>query len=336
MKTKLWGKKILFLSPAFFNYEKVIQDKLESMGAEVTYYDERAVKSAFDRALLKVFPSLFIGKAQKYYDSILQANRSQSFDYILIIKCDMVSEKTLCAIKRNFPTAKLCLYLWDSIKNSPGIKKKLHYFDYTTSFDRADCNSLRELQFRPLFYSDSFNHVQNAENNDYKYDVAFCGTIHSDRYEVLKKIESQCEKNKLKYYSFYYLQSKFIYYFYRCIKPEFKGVGRNNFSFLKKTHGEIAEIERSSKVIVDIQHPAQSGLTMRTIEMLGIHKKIITTNTEIINYDFYDPRNICVIDRQNPIVDLTLFETPYQILPEDVYRKYSLECWIIDVLGLEE
>ena len=36
---------------------------------------------------------------------------------------------------------------------------------------------------------------------------------------------------------------------------------------------------------------------MRTIEMLGA-LKMITTNAEIQNYDFYHPNNICIVDRE--------------------------------------
>ena len=59
---------------------------------------------------------------------------------------------------------------------------------------------------------------------------------------------------------------------------------------------------KQSKTVVDIQHPKQSGLTMRTIEMLGANKKMITTNADIQNYDFYHPNNICIVDRNNVVV----------------------------------
>ena len=53
------GKKILFLSPAFFKYENMIADKMREMGAKVDMYDERSVTSAMARALLKISPAIF-------------------------------------------------------------------------------------------------------------------------------------------------------------------------------------------------------------------------------------------------------------------------------------
>ena len=44
---------------------------------------------------------------------------------------------------------------------------------------------------------------------------------------------------------------------------------------------DIVSLYKESEVILDINHPGQNGLTMRTFEALGAGKKLITTNTEI-------------------------------------------------------
>ena len=71
---------------------------------------------------------------------------------------------------------------------------------------------------------------------------------------------------------------------------------------------------------------------MRSIEILGLKRKFITTNEDIVNYDFYNPRNILVIKRDDPQLDMDFFYTPYEELSEEVYKKYSLENWILEVL----
>ena len=93
------------------------------------------------------------------------------------------------------------------------------------------------------------------------------------------------------------------------------------------------EIEDTSKVILDIQHPAQTGLTMRTIEMIGLKKKIITTNQDIVHYDFYRPENIQVIDRKNAIIDKTFFDKEYVEISRSIYEKYSIRNWVLEILG---
>ena len=37
----LQGKKILFIAPVFHGYESMIQEKLEGVGAEITFVPER-------------------------------------------------------------------------------------------------------------------------------------------------------------------------------------------------------------------------------------------------------------------------------------------------------
>ena len=119
------------------------------------------------------------------------------------------------------------------------------------------------------------------------------------------------------------------------MKSEFRDTVPEDFSFEKKEQGEIAAVISASKVIVDMQHPKQSGLTMRTIEMLGMKKKLITTNKTIKRYDFYNPDNICIVDRNAPQIDLGFLEKPYCELPARIYDKYRIESWITDVLGIE-
>ena len=71
---------------------------------------------------------------------------------------------------------------------------------------------------------------------------------------------------------------------------------------------------------------------MRNIEILGLKRKLITTNKDIVNYDFFNENNIFILDRNNPIIDISFLEKPYVMLNEDIYKKYSLKNWIIEVL----
>lgn len=326
------GKKVLFFAPAFFGYEKSIKKKLEEMGAECDMYDVRSVTSAKNRAFLKVAPSFFSVKSKIYYNRILKDNIGKRYDYILIIKCDMTPESILLKMKNMYPNAKMCLYLWDSVANIPGIEKKFKYFDILHSFDLDDCKRYPILKFRPLFYTDEFKKTLQKEAK-YKYDICFLGTIHSDRYKVIKQVKKIADATNLSSYWFYYLQSHFIYKFYKLTKKEFSDTSIDMFSFEKKSSEEIASVVEQSKIILDIQHPKQTGLTMRTIEMLGMNKKLITTNANIKMYDFYNSNNISVIDRNNVIIDKNFLQTDYKPISSDIYKKYSLESWIEEILS---
>lgn len=329
----LKGKRILFLAPVFFGYELKIKLKMEEMGAIVDFYDVRSVTSAKARALLKISPNIFINKTNMYYEEILRNNKDKNYDYVFIIKCDMITSKILEQMKSTFKSAKFCLYLWDSVNNIPGIKSKFKYFDKILSFDRSDASKYNEIVFRPLFYLDEYRKIEDNDNSiENEIDLSFLGTIHSDRYAIINKIEKFCGENNLNIFTFKYLQSKYIYYFYKIIKKEFRNTKLSDFSFEKMNAIDILNIVSKSRVILDIEHPKQTGLTIRTIEMIGMKKKLITTNKDIINYDFYNSQNIAVIKRDNIKLPIKFFESEYKNLDKDVYDKYSIQNWIRDVL----
>jgi hypothetical protein len=71
---------------------------------------------------------------------------------------------------------------------------------------------------------------------------------------------------------------------------------------------------------------------MRTLEMLGAGKKLITTNPQVSRAEFYDSQNTVVIDRKNPKIDPEFFEYPYRTPSTEIVRRYSIENWL-DELG---
>jgi len=319
--------KILLFSQYFFGYEEKIAKKMRELGAEVSLYDEMSVNTPFERALLKISSSVFKNKTKKYYDDILEKEKSNRYDYVVFIDCEMPTANVLKKYKRNFKEARFCLHMWDSIDNLKGVADKFKFFDHITSFDRKDA-TVHKLGFRPLFFCDEYR--ATAEKREYKYNLSFIGTIHSDRYSIIKELKN----NTTNFYLYPYLQSKFIYYFFKWTKKEFRYTKITDFRFDKIDSLTIAGVVNESSAILDIQHPMQTGLTMRTLEMLGMNKKIVTTNIDIKNYDFYNPNNICIIDRKKPVVPNEFYNREYEYLDNNIYEYYSIGQWILDVLGV--
>lgn len=327
-------KKILFFAPAFFGYELKIKDKMEQMGAEVDFYDERSISKSYEKALLKVSPKIFSYKTMKYYGQIIENNKGKQYDYIFVIKCEMMSIKTIRQLKLFYPKAIFCLYLYDALKNIKGIEHKINEFDRAFSFDSGDVKNNQKLIFRPLFFLDCYR-KDIRDDNQYKYAVSFIGTIHSDRYSIIKNVKPIYESKNLACFFYCYLQSNFIYRFYRITKKEFRNTTKTDFEFAKIESSLIAKVIDESKAVLDIQHPKQTGLTMRTIEMLGMNKKLITTNKGIVEYDFYNPNNILIVDRDDVCIPDRFLNQPYQIVGKATYERYSIESWISDILGTQ-
>ncbi|WP_222427885.1 hypothetical protein [Sporomusa sp. KB1] len=98
---------------------------------------------------------------------------------------------------------------------------------------------------------------------------------------------------------------------------------------------ENAELTKNSKILLDIQHPTQKGLTMRTIEALAAKAKLITTNSDVVKYDFYNTNNILIVDRENPMIDLKFLTAPYEDIQEAIVERYSLTNWIKKILDID-
>jgi hypothetical protein len=80
--------------------------------------------------------------------------------------------------------------------------------------------------------------------------------------------------------------------------------------------------------LLDIHRDNQSGLSFRVFECMGLHKKLITTNFNVKEYDFYNENNILVIDANNPVIDADFFEKPYEEIPTEILEKYKLSGWV--------
>ena len=58
---------------------------------------------------------------------------------------------------------------------------------------------------------------------------------------------------------------------------------------------------------------------------------MITTNTTIKEYDFYNENNILIIDRENPVISAEFIKKEYEKVDPEIYIKYSLEYWLSEL-----
>jgi hypothetical protein len=90
----------------------------------------------------------------------------------------------------------------------------------------------------------------------------------------------------------------------------------------------VNEYIKNSKTVLDVHKKNQNGLSFRVFESLGTQKKLITTNTDIKNYDFYNPNNIFIIENDDFLIPKSFFETAYEPIPETILKKYLIENWV--------
>ncbi|MFD2285484.1 lipopolysaccharide biosynthesis protein [Pedobacter petrophilus] len=281
---------VLFICPAFFGYEIAITKALEFNGYSVDYIDERPSNNSFSKAIFRIKKDLLNKQISSYYKSVEEKLAHKKYDYLFIIKGEVVPISFIENFKEKNPNAKLIYYTYDSInnnnKNSIFI---LQHFDKCFSFDFEDVKKFPILKQKHLFFTDEF--LIEGEIPQKKHDVSFVGTLHSNRFSVMKKLFSYFKKT----FVFYYMPARWFFYFEKLTKKEFKPISISDVSFNKISRAEVATIFKASRSVLDIQRFGQTGLTMRTFEVLASGAVLITTNPYIEQADFYNADNILIL-----------------------------------------
>jgi len=127
------------------------------------------------------------------------------------------------------------------------------------------------------------------------------------------------------------LQAPWVYHVGRAL-GQLRGAPMSDFHFVPLEREEVQRVFRESGTIVDIEHPGQHGLTMRTIETIGAGKKLITTNAYVQEHDLFHPDNVYVMPRGRPTVPCGFLESPATPLPPAVLMRYSLAGFMNDLL----
>ena len=323
---------ILLWAPMFFGYEQQIKDHLISTGHEVHLIHDRPFKSSFLRAITAKFPNVMSYLLIPHYKKKLRAI-NKNFDYILVIKGQTLSPAIMDYILSKHTNAIKILYLWDSIKNSKNATKNLNKFDNVFSFDITDCQNFK-FSYRPLFYSLNFDRTYHLkENHDTRnFVVGFLGTIHSDRLNIINRFLSH--NPSLFFKKFMYLHKPWVFIIKYLIDKSFRPYKKSNFEYTSLTLNEAAIFLSKCDAVLDIEHINQTGLTMRTIECIGLNKRLITTNKSVLSHDFYNRKTVYVIDRDHPVVPENFLNAKeFSGYPQEIRFKYSLEGWIKDVFN---
>ncbi|WP_281632036.1 hypothetical protein [Flavobacterium luteolum] len=315
---------ITLISLDNWGLNKHIAADLEKQGHTVRHIDFNTFKykypSVFHKAYNLVLKAFFKTnlKHQHYGKEIINElkKNDQIQDVILTIKGDFITPESILEFK-NY-SKKSIGFFNDNIYRCPKIKRVLHCFDEVFSFEKEDCEKFN-LKFAPNWIYNSENAIPN---NQFEYDVFNISSI-DKRLPILKRIAANLASQHSKF--------KFIVYDKKQKDSD------KNITYIK-SHMPLSEVNdyiNRSKVLLDINRLGQIGLTFRVFESLGLEKKLITTNTDIKNYDFYNPNNILIIDEKNPVIPVAFFENEYEKIPDSILSHYTLKGWTNRVIFQE-
>ncbi|RNI37480.1 hypothetical protein EFY79_08790 [Hanamia caeni] len=321
-RVDLQNKRIFYLGPVYFDYDKYLIKKLNQLGANVTPF-ELHLNTIGLKFIRKFKPSELESYKKNYYDKALSKS---NYDYVLVRHGFQLPPSFYQQLRKTNPNARFINFHWDSLKPNYDYRPILSCFDKVFSFDYKDCATHKEVQYLPLYYIDEYSKVQSNGNKN-KNDILFIGAWrNTERYNLVKKTEKICEQADLKF-SHYLYQPLWTYFV--SIK---EGIVPKEVRFKKLSPREIIRLFSISNTIIDFPSSFQTGLTIRTFEALAAGKKLITTNKNIITEPFYNPEMINIVELDNFKLDIDFIKSNPKLSLKEKIKDYSLENYIYKLL----
>lgn len=328
-KTPLVGRRILLIGIGFYDYEQTIAAMFRRLGADVVLEDERppAMRNMLAPIRRKFLPISHAEHTAHLARLISTASSQGPFDDILVIKGELLDEGFLRSIRLVQPNARLISYQWDSMERFPELARRQSLFDRVLTFDQADHIRYRDFILRPTFYRPEIIEAARRPESVSPFDFCFVGWLHHDRLKQVEALRRQIQN--LGMTAFFYLFTGTRTAIQLTLQGKGKDIHRRHLPFNK-----YAEKIAACRVIIDLPHPRQRGLTMRALEAVAAGKKMITTSQDVKLYDFYHPEQFQVIDGSRPQIDPAFIGSKTPLVPSNIVEQYSLRSWALDVLGV--
>lgn len=315
--------KVLFISIPFYEYTDTIMNAIEdvlSCDVDLLLCEDEWDKQTY------LMSKITHGTYKKTHDTRLQekffaAHMEQKYDDIFVLVGRGLDADLFASFLDAHSEARKILYLWDDVARLQNFSEIYKYFDHIYSFDPNDCKEYG-FEFLPLFYCRPYDYQGELK----EYDISVSGFLHSDRLDIIQAVLTQFPYEQYKWNAL--IKTTRAHVIMEKIHRRLPIRTPFYISYKLNSMKENANILKASKTVIDIPHPSQKGLSIRTFEALAAHTKIITTNKEVVNYDFYNPDNILLIDRKNPVVDPDFIVSPYRDVDPDIINKYSLDVWV--------
>lgn len=312
-------KKILIIGPPSLGYLTKIKeslDKYDTVDCTLIEIDRFSFKykntlhrlqNAFSKLLLK--RNLKHEYVNKHI--INETNKKDHYDIIFTIRPDLLKESTIRFLQSK--TDSLQAFYYDSTRRFPGKVPIIPLFDKVYSYDTLDVEKYH-LHFLTNYIYD--------ESNEVNYDYLFFNISTFDyRYDSLEKfgkyIDQKSWNKKLLVLGADDLKSNYLTIIHEQIPVD-----------------KVSELIKRSKIIIEVQRKEQVGLSFRVFEAQGHRKKMITTNADVVNYDFYHPQNILVVDENNIDIPEEFVKSPYVEIDDSIIDFYRLENWVKRVFEL--
>lgn len=327
-------KNALIIMPDFYGYTKKIRAEFHNKGYDVDiFYEEPpTITYLILRKIERILRTRFVYSffLNSLYRRIYRTRKK--YDFFLVIRGNILNEHFIKKVNNYCMNecAKKVYYTWDSFRFLDHHGALGDLFDVKFSFDLEDVKTDPSWKLLPLFYTEDFNVDCIKHAFAREYDLSCIACFKEERYKVLERIRQANPTLNLKICLYI---SKSLYNIKARINPFFREVNRDWLIFNPLSSDEVADINLRSKAILDITTHGQSGLSMRTIEAVGLRRKVVTTNSSVLEYNISE--NAYCIKDGNFLIDQEWLDADFCI-DDSTRNRYSLENWVDIILGYKD
>jgi hypothetical protein len=318
---------VLLISPLTFTYREFICATLNELGYDVTWWNERASDSTLYKAALRISPVLTRAVSERIFSERIRELTPREITLVLVIKGEGLTSAICSELRACLPGVPMGYYLWDSrsnVRSAPEISAAL---DATSTFDPVDAHTYA-WYYRPLF--SRYGPVTPSPMGARDFDWCFVGTLHSDRHRVLSQLRKSGKPGSRSYVFGFCPSSAVLKLRYLTDWSLWRS--ESTISTTPLSAEAVSSIIARSRVVVDVEHPRQRGLTMRTIETLVSGSKLATTNASIVESDLFHPSRVHILDRRKPYIPEEFINAPFSAFDPGVLERYSASTWARDLI----
>lgn len=246
----------------------------------------------------------------RWYDS--WKDSVAKYDTIILFDVFLASDMAEY-IETHAPKTRLIIYYYNPWHNNYYVTEEARSKCEIWSFDRQDCEKYG-LKYNHQFYFEQ--KVERKKDIRYLSDVFFLGKD-KGRLSFLREIKKIFSNNNIKA-KLLVLPDRKIY----------SKIERNLLCDTYLPYEESLQYVANTACLLEVVQDFQEGITRRMMEAMFFGKKIITTNKNVCEYDFYDKRNIYIWGQdERDVCDFVKNKLPAFWKPE-VLRRYSFVDWL--------
>lgn len=235
---------------------------------------------------------------------------------VFILESRRTFEYAIKYIKKNTKDKRIIIWYWNEVteremKPQTVIEK---YNCEAWTFDKKNAEKYH-MNYNDTYY---FSTIK-LPNNKIENEVFYVGIDREGRIGELKKIANILNTNNLKYN------------FNLTISPIKKREKGYNYKERLEYKEVIDEISKT-KAILDLTKKTQYGLTLRPMEAIFFNKKLITDNKNILEYKFYNKKNIFIIGYDDFEGIKDFLNSEYEEIDKNIINEYDFENWISRII----